>query len=55
MNKPTNWLTVSVGGPLVAATFLFGGERDANHDAQAELEQASRRAETKAVVGQKAT
>ncbi|MGH7371544.1 MAG: hypothetical protein ACREJK_06820, partial [Candidatus Methylomirabilales bacterium] len=48
MNKPTNWLTVSVGGPLVAVTFLFGYERDANHDGQAELEQAIRRAETKA-------
>ncbi|MGH8531218.1 MAG: hypothetical protein ACREV1_00460 [Gammaproteobacteria bacterium] len=48
MNKPTNWLTVSVGGPLVAVTFLFGCDRDANHDVQAELEQAIRRAETKA-------
>ena len=46
MNKPARWLMV--GGVLAALTCLFGCERDTNHDVRAELEQAIRRAETKA-------
>jgi hypothetical protein len=49
MNRPAKWLTVCMGGTLLAAAFLFGCERDTCQNAQASLELAIQRAKTRAV------
>jgi hypothetical protein len=48
MNRPAKWLTVSIGGPVLAVALLFGCEGDADRNAQALLEPAIRHAKTKA-------
>jgi len=47
MNKRAKRL-MSIGGPVLAAAFLFGCQGDTYQNAQAELELEIRRAETKA-------